>query len=186
MDDYRNHDPGSYALDRKLDVENRKVLLFLDNAPSHSETLQENPKYIKLLFLCENTTSQLQPCDAGITQNFKVKYRKQLFKHVISRIDDGKKTSEIIQGVDLSQCMRWVYQAFEQITRDTIKHSFKKRGFSKVSLLAEEPVEEFGDLLKSLTIDKMPDEYASFDDDVDTPEMSINLQKKDWEDILHK
>ena len=53
-------------------------------------------------------------------------------------------------------------------------------------MLAEEPVEEFGDLLKSLTIDKMPDEYASFDDDVDTPEMSINLQKKDWEDILHK
>ena len=186
MNDNRNHDPGSYALDRKLDVENRKVLLFLDNFPSHPETLQENLKYIKLLFLRQNTTSQLQPCDAGITRNFKVKYRKQLFKHVISRIDDGKKTSEIIQGVDLSQCMRWVNQAFEQITKDTIKHSFEKCGFSKVSLLAEEPDEGFGDRLKSLTIDKMPDEYASFDDDVDTSEMPINLQKKDWEDILHK
>ena len=114
------------AVDRKLDVENRKVLQFLDNALSHPETLQGNLKNIKLVFLTKITTSQLEPCDAGIIRNFKVKYRKQLLKHVISRVDDGKKTSEIIQGVDLLQCMRWVNQAFEQITKDTIKHCFKK------------------------------------------------------------
>ena len=56
----------------------------------------------------------------------------------------------------------------EQITKDTIKYSFEKCGFSQVSLPAEEPEEKFEDLLKSLTIDVMPDEYASFDDDVDT------------------
>ena len=47
------------ALDRKLDVEslvNRKVLLlFLDNAPSHPETLQGNLKNIKLVFLPKKT-----------------------------------------------------------------------------------------------------------------------------------
>ena len=64
------------ALDRKLDVENRKVLLFLDNAPSHPETLQGNFKNIKVVFLSKNTTSQLQSCGAGIIRNFKVKYRK--------------------------------------------------------------------------------------------------------------
>ena len=63
-----------------------------------------------------------------------------------------KKTSEIIQGFYPLQCMRWVNQAFEQITKDTIKHCFEKWGFSKVSLLAEEPDEEFEDLLQSLTI----------------------------------
>ena len=92
-------------------------------------------------------------------------------KHVISRIDAGKKASEIIQGVDLLQCMRWVNQAFEQITKDRIKHCFEKCGFSEVSLLAEEPEEEFEDLLKSLIIDVTPDEYASFDDDADVSEM---------------
>ena len=47
----------------------------------------------------------IQDCsaDVGIIRNFKVKYRKQLLKHVISRIDDRKKASEIIQGVDLLQ-----------------------------------------------------------------------------------
>ena len=167
------------ALDRKLDAENRKVLLFLDNAPSHPETLQRNYKNIKLVFLPKNTTSQLQSCDAGII-------RKHLLKHVISRINDEKKAFEIIQGVDLLQCMRWVHQAFEQITKDTIKHCFKKCGFSEVSLLAEEADKEFEDLLKSLTIDLMRDDYASFDDDVDTSEMPIDVQNKGWENVLHK
>ena len=36
------------ASDCKLDAENRKVSLFLDNAPSHPETLQET---FKLVFL---------------------------------------------------------------------------------------------------------------------------------------
>ena len=45
-------------------------------------------------------------------------------------------------------------------------------------LVAEEPHEEFEDLLKSLIIDVMPDEYASFDSDVDTSEILINVQKK--------
>ena len=174
------------ALDRKLDVENQKVLLFVDNAPSHPETLRGNLKNIKLVFLPKNTISQLQPCDPGIIRNFKVKYRKQLLKHVMSSIDDGKKASKIIQGVDLLQCMRWVNQAFEQITKDTIKHCFKKSRFSEVSLLAEEPDEEFVDLLKSLTIDVIPDEYTSFDEDVDASEMPINVQKNGWEDILCK
>ena len=49
------------TLDRKLDAENRKVLLFIDNTPSHPETLQGNLKNIKLVFLPKNTTSQLQP-----------------------------------------------------------------------------------------------------------------------------
>ena len=38
------------ALDLILDVENRKGLLFLDNTPSHPETLQENLKTSGLCF----------------------------------------------------------------------------------------------------------------------------------------
>ena len=86
------------ASDCKLDVENRKDLPFLDNAPSHPKNLQGNLKNTKLVFLLKNNTSQLQACDTGIIRNFKVKYFKQLLKHVISRIDDGKKASEIFQG----------------------------------------------------------------------------------------
>ena len=76
-----------------------EVLLFLDNAPSHPETLQGNLKNIKFVFLPKNTTSQLQPCYAGIIRNFTVKYRKQLLKHDISRIDDGKRHLKLFKGL---------------------------------------------------------------------------------------
>ena len=82
--------------------------------------------------------------------------------------------------------MGWANQAFEQITMGTIKHCFEKCGFSVGSLLPGEPDEEFEDLLKSLTIDVMPDEYVPFGNDVHTSEMPINVQKKDWENILRK
>ena len=55
-----------------------------------------------------------------------------------------------------------------------------------MSLLIEEPDEEFENLLKSLTIDVIPGEYTPFDDDVDTSEMTISVQKKGWEDMLRK
>ena len=79
-----------------------------------------------------------------------------------------------------------VNQAFEQITKVKIKHCFEKCGFSKGLLLPEEPDEEFEVLLKSLTIDVMPDDYVPSDNDVHTSEMPINVQKKDWENILRK
>ena len=79
-----------------------------------------------------------------------------------------------------------VNQAFEQITKVTIKHCFEKCGFSKGLLLPEEPDEEFEDLLKSLTIDVMPHDYVPIGNHVHTSEMPINVQKKDWENILRK
>ena len=42
-------------------------------------------------------------------------------------------------------------------------------------LLAEEPDEELGDLLKSLTIEVVPDEYSSFGYDVDISEIPIKV-----------
>ena len=53
--------------------EGRNVLLFLENALSHPNILQEG-KNIKLEFLPKNNTSRLQPCDAEIIKNFEHKY----------------------------------------------------------------------------------------------------------------
>ena len=53
-------------LDKKVIAEGRNVLLFLDNAPSQADILQEGLKNIKLEFLPINKTSRLQPCDTGI------------------------------------------------------------------------------------------------------------------------
>ena len=48
-------------LDRKVQSERRKIIVFLDNAPCRPETLQNNLKNIKLIFLSKCTTSRLLP-----------------------------------------------------------------------------------------------------------------------------
>ena len=71
-------------LNRKLVFENRKVILFLDNATCHPESMDDKFSNIKIVFLPKNTTSRLQPLDASSIRNFKVKYRKSLVKYVLS------------------------------------------------------------------------------------------------------
>ncbi|XP_025409934.1 tigger transposable element-derived protein 6-like [Sipha flava] len=75
------------CFNRKMEMENRKIILFLDNASSHPDTL--NLKNIKLIFLPPNTTSICQPLDQGIIKNFKVHYRQRLFRHILSRVDQN-------------------------------------------------------------------------------------------------
>ena len=79
------------TLNRKCAAEDRKVLLFIDNAPSHPEYFINCFSHVKIVFLPKNTTSKLQPLDAGIIKNFKVFYRKQLLQHVLARIKPGCK-----------------------------------------------------------------------------------------------
>jgi hypothetical protein len=43
--------------------ENRNILLFVDNCAAHPDVSTSN---IKVVFLPPNTTSHLQPCDAGM------------------------------------------------------------------------------------------------------------------------
>jgi hypothetical protein len=58
-----------------------RVLLFLDNCPSHKIdglTLS----HVDVYFLPPNTTSKLQPMDAGIIMSFKRHYRHHHIKYV--------------------------------------------------------------------------------------------------------
>ena len=53
-------------INQKLARQKRKVILFLDNVSSHSQDLVGKFSNIKVVFLPKNTTSRLQPLDAGI------------------------------------------------------------------------------------------------------------------------
>ena len=49
--------------------------MFIDNCPAHPHVSYSN---VKLVFRPPNTTSKLQPCDAGIIKAAKANYRKKL------------------------------------------------------------------------------------------------------------
>lgn len=62
------------GLDRKMGRQNRRILLFMDNAPSHPKIELRN---IELKFFPANTTSHTQPMDMGIIQTTKLKFRRK-------------------------------------------------------------------------------------------------------------
>ena len=142
-----------------------------------SETAQAGLKNIKLVFLPKNTTSRLQPLDAGIIRNFNYKYRKLLVCYVVSRIDEGKTTSQIIKGVQLLRSIIWLQTAWKSVVPETIKHCFKKCGFDvgNTSVVNEEIDTEFQELLAQIS-----DEYRDFDFETVTSEPAVNTQNVDW------
>ena len=154
---------------RKLVFEDRKVILFLDNTTCHPESMIGQFSQIKIIFLPKNTTSRLQPLDAGIIQNFKVKYRKRLVKYVLARIQEDASATQIVKGVDVLVAIRWLQEAWKEVINLTIKNCFKKCGIKGDNELME--VEEYDDLefetlVKEFTTDISAAEYANFDENI--------------------
>ena len=118
---WMNTDKILSMLDAKMKSQNRNVILFIDNDPCHPPDLKGKFSDINVCFLPKNTTSRLQPIDAGVIQNVKVKYRKLLLKFVISRVNDKKTASEIVKEVDVLKAIRWVKEARNQVDQETIR-----------------------------------------------------------------
>ena len=172
----------------KMKVEKRNVLLFLDNAPVHPEGLQGKYSNIKVVFLPKNTTSRLQPLDAGIIKNFKVKYRKKLLRHVISRITNDLSASDIAEEVDILQAITWVTAAWNEVTEKTIRNCFAKCGILEQTAENDDAEldGEFAELFKELTEmdeienDLTADGYIDFEINVPSCHPPINSEMVDW------
>ena len=84
--------------------------------------------HIKICFLPANTTSQLQPLDLGIIQNFKVHYRRFLLRYVLSTIDECERASEVANVVNILIAVRCIAQAWKEVTAETVYKCFRKAG----------------------------------------------------------
>ncbi|XP_053575658.1 tigger transposable element-derived protein 1-like [Bombina bombina] len=63
------------------------ILLLVDNAPGHPQTLDELNPNIRVEFLPPNTTSLLQPMDHCVIAAIKLNYLKRTFSKCIAAID---------------------------------------------------------------------------------------------------
>ena len=113
---------------RKLSHTNRSILLLMNNAGCHPECLKTKFSHIKICFLPANTTSQLQPHDLGIIQNFKVHFRRFLLRYVLSKIDECERASEVANAVNFLIAVRWIAQAWKEVKAETVCKCFRKAG----------------------------------------------------------
>ena len=69
------------GLEWKMAAKQRHILLLLDNAPSHIYRIDLT--YVQIEMLPPNTTSHIQPMDAGIIKNFKLCYKTKLIQQYV-------------------------------------------------------------------------------------------------------
>ena len=159
-------------LDRKIKLQNRNVVLFLDNGTSHEASAEKNLSNIKSVFLPENTRSRLQPLDAGIIRALKLKYPNLLIRCVISRVDDNKRVSDIVNEINILKVIGWVKSVWREVTSDTIKHCFEKCSFptDDSAATAQDSDEEFEMFFNEISENCSIDEYVEVDNTLETCE----------------
>ncbi len=91
----------------------KSVLLLVDNASSHMDIDQSN---VKVHFLPPNTTSKLQPMDAGLIRSFNAHYRRHFLEWLLTQIE--AKTG--VKHIDLLTCIGYVLRAWNQVSETTI------------------------------------------------------------------
>ena len=182
-------------LNHRLSSCSRSIDLLMDNAGCHPHDLKEKYSNIRIVFLPPNTTSQIQPLDLGIIQNFKIHYRILLLRFVLSKIDEtNDSASQIVKSVSVLMAVRWVAEAWDSVKEETIKKCFAKSGitgssFSVVSRLyededpfddieAEEELHDLYDQISPSDTNCPVEEYINGEGDV-----PICMQYgDDWED----
>ena len=105
---------------------------------------------------------------------------------MISRTDEGKNASEIIQDVNIAKAIHWLQVAWKDVSTETIINCFQKCGFRQESINSitndNEIDEEFESLLIQFREDDQTtvDDFVTFDDNLPTSTGQVNMDLIDW------
>lgn len=172
-------------LDQKMIRQNRKIILFMDNAASHPHIELSN---VKIAFLPPNTTAACQPLDQGIIKNFKVKYRKRVLRHLIANMDNATSASDLGKKISVLDAIQWISSAINEIEQSTVVNCFVKSGFPNPlnndvdNNTHENDVEEFDNLLKIYN-PSSDQKYTDIDSNLTTEDNCLDIIKI-YEDTL--
>ncbi|KAF0718814.1 Aste57867_1471 [Aphanomyces stellatus] len=112
--------------------QDRKVLLLVDNAPSHKVVSEFSN--VDVCFLPPNTTAFLQPLDAGIIAALKAMIKKRKVEHVLTKFDvlrrhhktlgttPSRKEVADIHVVDMETAVRWAKEAWDALSMSTLSN----------------------------------------------------------------
>ena len=132
---------------------NRKIILLIDNAPVYFilDKTKERLDSIEIKFLSLNTTTKLQPCDAGIINSFKCHYKRLFIQNRIDAYDDMQDgIMEELADYTIYDALQNVAEAWSTVSPQTISNCWKKTGILPPS------INEAGEI---------PDDDSVFSDD---------------------
>ncbi|XP_052271459.1 tigger transposable element-derived protein 4-like [Dreissena polymorpha] len=176
------------SVDQKMRRQGRKVLLFLDNAPSHPKISLQN---VKIVFFPANTTSLSQPMDQGIIQTLKLKYRKRQLQYILTQMENDKVGSHVLQQISILDAIYWINGSWKDIEVSTIQKCFARCGFAMTIEKTDDKIDEDSDIDEDdvpLAVLKMSNELSgvSFSDLVEmdkcAPVCETETSGIDWEE----
>lgn len=106
-----------------------KVLLVIDNAPSHPSemTLNSNDGKFNVLFLPPNVTSIFQPMDQGVIETFKRFYRKQLLRMLLLGMENSEESvQKTYTKLNLRDTVYMAVDAWASVKNTTLKKAWNK------------------------------------------------------------
>ena len=106
------------SVNHKLRTKARSIILLMDNAGCHPSDLQGKYSNIRVLFL----------------QNFKLYYRKLLMRFVLARIEEYTSPSDVVKSLTILHAIRWIAQAWSQVSSEVMKNCFRKAGYPESKL----------------------------------------------------
>ncbi|GMF52292.1 unnamed protein product [Phytophthora fragariaefolia] len=115
-------------LDREMRAAQRHILLLVDNASSdsHGDLVLTN---VQVESLPPNTTTHLQPLDAGIIASFKARFKALQIDQAIDRFDaDEDVDGRTVYKIDQLQAMQWGQELWKTTRASTIAHCWQKTG----------------------------------------------------------
>ncbi|KAJ8897901.1 hypothetical protein PR048_003258 [Dryococelus australis] len=164
---------------RKMGRQKKQVILFMDNATSHTDTYLplEN---VKAVYLQPNTISACQLLDQGIIKNnFKVLYRQNILRRLRSKTNYAFSASELAMKITVVNAVMWITSSVKQITPRTVQNCFLNadvpdaHGLRGFEIVVDGDSVELAELLKEFGESAV--DYASFDD-VQTEDPSTDIK----------
>jgi len=156
-------------LNNEMKKQNQNILLLLDNAPTHSISESTDLTNVKVHFLPPNTTTFLQPCDAGIINSFKANYKKLFLRKKISNYEEERNGQEC-EKITIKHAIKFTAKAWKRVTSQTIVNCWKKTGI--LPDVNSDEIENVTSVLNSLNVEELDDLQNLIDELAPTDPMS--------------
>lgn len=128
MDWYKNYFIPHVKHRQELDKIDGKVLLILDNAPSHPkiEELNAVDENFQVLYLPKIVTSLIQPMDQDVIETMKKNLQKDLLRNVLNNVEQFPKPNQFLKNFNLRESCDLLTAAFGSSTNDNLKNARRK------------------------------------------------------------
>lgn len=105
-----------------------KILLLVDNAPGHPQSLNNIDPNVKVVFLPPNTTSLLQPMDQTVISTFKSYYHRMTYRQCIRATDgeDAPTLKEFWKNYNILMCVKNIAAAWDEVEQKTMNRAWRK------------------------------------------------------------